>query len=216
MAAAIVFIICIINIVLWVRIFSRLKKMFSTDGVVENVKIKLNTLLIQIDSATDRNLKLLNKEINELKLICAEADNRIKILQDKIDQVKKSELLKSEAEHLRQSKDFEERVYAPAGHSSASTFSPAAAYQKEQSSYMPSSVSAESIDDSAVKQETSVSSENTFVNIPEVRVADELIKPKKEFKTIVKELRNLGYSVEEIAAETGKSTQEVKIILEFS
>ena len=93
MAVALIIILYIVNIISWCFVFSRFKKIFSTDGIIESVKLKLNSLLIQIDSATDRNIKLINERIKELKFVSSEADNKILILQDKIDIVKKNEIL---------------------------------------------------------------------------------------------------------------------------
>ena len=206
MAVALIIILYIVNIISWCFVFTRFKKMFSTDGIIESVKLKLNSLLIQIDSATDRNIKLINERIKELKFVSAEADNKILILQDKIDIVKKNEILKNEAEQAERSKTFE--VYADLKPAVSKIYPPVRAYQKEQASY------------SSVADFTQNSLQNKnkedIEDVPFVSIADELVKPKKDFKAVVHELRDLGYSVEEIAAETGKSTQEVKIILEFS
>lgn len=208
MAVALIIILYIVNIISWCFVFTRFKKMFSTDGIIESVKLKLNSLLIQIDSATDRNIKLINERIKELKFVSAEAYNKILILQDKIDIVKKNEILKNEAEQAERSKTFEEKVYADLKPAVSKIYPPVRAYQKEQASY------------SSVADFTQNSLQNKnkedIEDVPFVSIADELVKPKKDFKAVVHELRDLGYSVEEIAAETGKSTQEVKIILEFS
>ena len=219
MAVALIVILYIINIISWCFLFRHFKKMFSADGVIENVKLKLNSLLIQIDTATDRNIKLINERIKDLKLISAEADNKIQVLQDKINIVKKNELLKNEADQVEMSRSFEEKVYADLKPSFSRAYSPVHAYQKEQMSYSgsPMSVSEEISAGSDINQKSStVEHKNELKEVPFVSIADELVKPKKDFKTIVHELKNLGYTVEEIAAETGKSTQEVKIILEFS
>ena len=42
------------------------------------------------------------------------------------------------------------------------------------------------------------------------------IEVKKNFKQRVMEMRTLGYTIEEIAHETGRSIQEVKITIEIS
>ncbi|MBR1911469.1 MAG: hypothetical protein IJ828_03820, partial [Treponema sp.] len=223
MAVALIIILYIINGISWFFLFSHLKKMFSADGVIENVQLKLNTLLIQIDSATDRNIKLINERIKDLKFLSAEADNKIVVLQEKINVLKKNDILNKEAEHTERSKNFEEKVYADVKRDASKKYSPVLAYQKEQMSYHASAGGSEGssvfvqeysnpvgIDD---QRQMEVKKNENIESIPEVSLANELVKPKKEFKTVVHELRNLGYTVEEIAAETGKSTQEVKIIL---
>lgn len=195
--------------------FARFHTVFSTDRIVENVKAKLNDLLIQIDSAADRNIKLINDRIRELKFISVEADNKISVLQDYITQVKKMELVKNEISQQERSKKFEEKVYSDVKPVVKNPYSPVNLYQKEQMSYTGKIQPIENIEqDHDVVDKIEMPGE--MVSVPEIRIADELIKPKKDVKEKVRELKSLGYTVEEIASETGKSTQEVKIILEFS
>ena len=54
------------------------------------------------------------------------------------------------------------------------------------------------------------------VSLPKVTVASEQIVPKKDFNKLVKELAAQGKTVEEIASELDRSTQEVKFTLEIS
>lgn len=195
--------------------FARFHNVFSTDRIVENVKAKLNDLLIQIDSAADRNIKLINDRIRELKFISVEADNKISVLQDYITQVKKMELVKNEISQQERSKKFEEKVYSDVKPVVKNPYSPVNLYQKEQMSYTGKIQPIENIEqDHDVVDKIEMPEE--MISVPEIRIADELIKPKKDVKEKVRELKSLGYTVEEIASETGKSTQEVKIILEFS
>lgn len=195
--------------------FARFHNVFSTDRIVENVKAKLNDLLIQIDSAADRNIKLINDRIRELKFISVEADNKITVLQDYITQVKKMELVKNEISQQERSKKFEEKVYSDVKPVVKNPYSPVNLYQKEQMSYTGKNQPIENIEqDHDVVDKIEMPEE--MISVPEIRIADELIKPKKDVKEKVRELKSLGYTVEEIASETGKSTQEVKIILEFS
>lgn len=51
--------------------------------------------------------------------------------------------------------------------------------------------------------------------IPQFYVSNNPVKSKKDFSKIVKDLNDLGFSVEEIANKTARSVQEVKLALEF-
>ena len=51
---------------------------------------------------------------------------------------------------------------------------------------------------------------------PQIYMADKPIQPKKTFNEQVKEKYDSGESIEEIAADLDRSTQEVEIALEFS
>ena len=48
-----------------------------------------------------------------------------------------------------------------------------------------------------------------------VYLSENPVVPQKDFNTLVKEKYDQGKSVEDIAAELGRSTQEVKFALEF-
>ena len=158
--------------------FARFHNVFSTDRIVENVKAKLNDLLIQIDSAADRNIKLINDRIRELKFISVEADNKISVLQDYITQVKKMELVKNEISQQERSKKFEEKVYSDVKPVVKNPYSPVNLYQKEQMSYTGKIQPIENIEqDHDVVDKIEMPEE--MISVPEIRIADELIKPKK-------------------------------------
>ena len=50
--------ICIINIVLWIILLIRFKKLFSTDKIIKTTTEKMNKLVMEIDNATERNIFL--------------------------------------------------------------------------------------------------------------------------------------------------------------
>ena len=54
------------------------------------------------------------------------------------------------------------------------------------------------------------------MNVPEVTISEEPIRVKKPFARRVRELAELGKTVEEIASETDHSTTEVQLVLDTS
>ena len=86
------------------------------------------------------------------------------------------------------------------------SYSPVDSYRKEQMRFGPPAGTAPSVAPEKPQK----------IEIPEFIKAEKPIEIKMPFKQRVRELRALGYSIEEIAHETGRSTQEVKITIEIS
>lgn len=234
-----------VNTILWIVMFLRLKKKLSPEGVIKEVRKELDRLLLQINSESDRNIRLIQKQIEQVKEVsleaqqlCDRAEERIAMLYGELD---KASSVKSMENHLylsgEQAKAPEPRQEAmlpdkalvpeaskvptvsevpdvaelPTGVRPApvvvdDTFnksrSPIDSYMKEQLRFVP---------------ETGPASPEPprKIEIPEFIKAEKPIEIKKPFRQQVKEMLALGHSIEEIAHKTGRSTQEVKIIIEI-
>lgn len=225
------------NVILWCILLLRLKKKLSPDGVMKDVRKELEKLLLQINSDSDRNIRLIQNQIEQVKKVsleaqqlCERAEERIAMLYgelDKASSVKSVEqsLYRPAPESTKPDKAIEPlsvpEPRAGGGDSKAGlaasilhedtlnkSRSPVDSYMKEQLRFVPeasrSSEPASSAQDSPRK-----------IEIPEFIKAEKPIEIKKPFRQQVKEMLALGYSVEEIAHKTGRSTQEVKIIIEI-
>ena len=99
------------------------------------------------------------------------------------------------------------------------SLSPLDSYRKEQLRF----TAGESValpaagEEAPAARERAVSREPSRTpSVPEFFQAEKPIAIPKSFRRQVMEMKQLGYSIEEIAHETGRSTQEVKITIEIS
>ncbi len=232
------------NVLLWVFVFLHLKKKLSPKGIVKDARKELEALLLQINSASDRNIRLIQEQISQLKhaasdaeALCGKVEGRIAMLygeMEKLSAVKaveerlyqtvsqsdaiKEKPLPSEAGGL----SVEEKVSVPKEQDVPvskrllqedtlnKSYTPVDSYVKEQMRFTAA-------EDKAGQELVEKRSDMSHVeNIPEFVQAENPIEVQKSFKQQVLEMKALGYSIEEIAHETGRSTQEVKITIEIS
>lgn len=247
-------IVIVVNGLLWLLLFLYLKKKLSPEGLLNEAKKELQDLLLQINSSTDRNIRLVQEQKVLIKKTISEAEE----LREKIEE--RLTMLYGELEKTEAVKTVEERVYQdsssmhveknivnipdfkntaeisssvddftvhtiqsnenegnenplPVTDTLNKSYTPLGSYMKEQLRFSPADLPDETVKEMPVEQ----SSENIKkIEIPEFIKASEPIQIKKSFKQQVMEMRSLGYSIEEIAHETGRSTQEVKITIEIS
>ena len=72
-------IIFVINLVLWIILFRKFKKQFSSDAILENIRLEIDKLLTEINRETDRDLTLVDGKIAELKKVMEDAERRINL-----------------------------------------------------------------------------------------------------------------------------------------
>ncbi len=75
--AVLLIIITLINLGLWVVFFFRLKKTFSPQALLADIKNEVEKLLIEINKTADEDITLIEARITGLKSLIAEADNRV-------------------------------------------------------------------------------------------------------------------------------------------
>ena len=253
------------NILLWVFVFLYLKKKLSPRGIVAEARKAIDELLLKLNSDSDRNIRLIQNQIEQVKRVSLEARQ----LCDRVDE--RLALLYGELEKASSVKDAEERLYpavraqaavppqeaavpgpgpfpretaAPAAEAlvlpqnnlpqeaavTASgglpqddtlnkSLSPLDSYMKEQQRFTAGESAAlpAAGEEAPAARERPVSREPSRTpSVPEFFQAEKPIAIPKSFRRQVMEMKQLGYSIEEIAHETGRSTQEVKITIEIS
>ncbi len=78
MASVIVLlIILVLNIVLWILLFSRLRKEFSPDAVLYSIREEVDKLIIEINKVSDRDITLIDARRNGLKQLLEEIDKKL-------------------------------------------------------------------------------------------------------------------------------------------
>lgn len=191
--AAVVLIFAVLfNISMWIVFFRKFNAFFSTDKIIEETNEKAKEIIKNINFNAGRNIDLIEDRIKQLKAVTAEAERRIIILKKELDVTDKSR-------KFQQKMEFSTKKNIPVQGDLFFAEQPAGdEHAKKETEPEKSSV-----------RQTSFSE-------PEIFISDNPVVLKKDFKSQVKEFHSLGLPAEEIARRTGRSIQEVRLVIEFT
>ncbi len=225
----------LINLLLWLVFFLKFKKLFTTDNIIQDFRDKLEDLIKDAQRNTALNINVIDEKIKELRAVSAEAGRKVALLRHELDSTEKSEALQSRIKMqtpasvtVNSAEEKTRRVRGSKTVSAAKTQGGRIAKK-----YLQNELPAE---DEAVAltglfrenaqrtlfdspQITVTKEGDSYGKVPilknHVIVSDNPIKPKKSFARRVRELSDLGQSVEEIAARLERSTTEVQMVLDL-
>lgn len=86
----VIIIFFILNIILWIVFFIKLKKQYSPDVVLHEIKNEVEKLLIEINRVADQDITIIESRIKSLRNMIEEADKRT-TLADSVENTKKRE-----------------------------------------------------------------------------------------------------------------------------
>ena len=187
--------ILIINICLWLFFFIKFKREFSSEKVLENIRIEVDKLLKEIQRETENTTLLIEARIEGLKTLISEADKRLSIAEGEIKKRKheKQVLSKLHAEENVPVKKTQ--------------------VQKKLEAYemIASPSSAPALE---VQPEVEVDVEPELFNQePQFSVAPEPVKIKKSTKDKILEMYKQDFTSQYIAKELGISVSEVDFLI---
>ena len=202
----------ILNLLGWLMFLKNFKRLFTTDNVINNAKSEINRIVIDLNGNTERNINLIDDRINRLRTIVAEAEKKIKLLEES---EKRSVLAKDlRARVGGVSHEMPERLPVR---------TPADAYlknsmQRTAESAASGSMATVSPTQMAPSSEKAALSElfiqgDAAVPVPSVSVVPLKKTVKKDMKESIVSLFDMGFMIDEIAAKLGCSTTEVQFVL---
>lgn len=244
-AAVVAFLLCILNVILWIILFIKFKDIFSTKRTLEETHEALNSMLISINRNADRNITLLEEKIREVKAVTEEAEKRIALMKSEVSKTNRANEFRCRLENIvpdsKTSRQSEPKVES--SHLSESPVSGENEFRGQENN--DSVLRNNEIEDiSVIKKKSPVLMYQTeqsrgrlyqnevsekksemigdnknvgskSAGIPEIVESQDKIVVKKNLKDQVKELSRYGFSIEEIATKLGVSTQEIEFSLEF-
>lgn len=210
-----VLLVTIINILSWVILFHKFKVKFKTtfsvDKVMQDVNSAIASHIRELNSVTSRNFELADAKIQELKSVTADAERRLGVLKRELDTTERAW-------------EYQKKM-AYGQKESAKVLQKEAKKPQQKVSYQNDSHQRELEFTEKAKAELGIlplgePKEDAVVKIPviepEFYKAKDQITVKKDIRQQIKELSRAGLPVEEIASRTGKTVQEVVLILEIS
>ena len=202
-------IIFVINLILWIILFRKFKKQFSSDAILENIRLEIDKLLTEINRETDRDLTLVDGKIAELKKVMEDAERRINLA------IAEENKKQNEKKVLSSIKNRRVGVNFSAGKDS---------HQKPAEQYLDfidESVSAspvvvetrnEPLVEKTEKERAAVQPEKPELHIS---YSDNPVKVEKSLRGKVLELWGQGFTAEIIAERLSVSITEIQMIIEM-
>ena len=198
------------NVIMWIIFANKFNKIFSTDEIISKTREELNSMLSDINRNADRNITLIEDRIRQLKAITSEADRNLSILRAELDKTEKTQIMKDKMSAVSYSVDESRTTYKiPERNRVLNASTSLDKYIKEKNKGESNKKQIHN----DVHNAAEVKEEKEF---PKIIASANPIIPKKDFNTQVKELAAQGKTIEEIASELDRSTQEVKFTLEIS
>lgn len=216
-------VVLIVNIILWVLCFKRIRKEFSPDGSLNELKKEVDKIIIEINKETDTDITIIEAKCKQIKDLLALADKKLNLYQETIDQ------RKLEVETLNKLSEQSNKKTNPAMNKAVTS------YQSNFQPKMASSVSenlplftenagikvieknSDEKNNKSKKKQSSLK-DNEFLGFSNI---EELNNPSSDFesKSInpeeVIQMKNKGFSPEAIALQLNTSINEIEMMIDL-
>ena len=202
-------IIFAVNLILWIFLFRKFKKQFSSDAILENIRLEIDKLLTEINRETDRDLTLVDGKIAELKKVMEDAERRINLAITEENKKQNEKKVLSSIKNRRVGVNF--------GTDKEAQKKPAEQYLdfiEESVSASPVVVETrkEPVVDKSQKERAAVQPEKPELHIS---YSDNPVKVEKSLRGKVLELWGQGFTAEIIAERLSVSITEIQMIIEM-
>ncbi len=219
--------LCIFNVVMWIVFLRNFKKLFTTDNIIEETKAEYNKLVQDFNKNTDTNLTILDDRIRTLKALVAEADKKIRLLNEIEKKGYAASALSAAISGAKVSSQNKKAADAYTKSKSARSINPESSYgitgkarAVEQGTLFdePSqgAFSGASPIDTRVTVNVNSRGESWAevpVVVPEVYMSEKPVFRKKDKKSEIVSMYDSGMSVEDIALELMLTDTEVQFAL---
>lgn len=212
------------NLILWIVLLIRFKKLFSTDNIIEKTREKLEHLIREIDTAADRDTYLAKETTKRIKEMIDEADLKMELFREATQRLRD---MIAEADRINKGHGVAERIAIKQPVDSDAAFEVKIQNKKpeqgnlfEQSNDTYSAAVSKSIQ----KNETNVTPDGAaYHEIPLIITKvydDKPAKPtteeiKKNLPHLVRKKLDEGMTPEEIAVNLNCSITEVQFIIDM-
>lgn len=208
----------VFNIFMWIIFGIRFHKIFSTDDIEKKLRQNLNLMLKDINYNASRNITLIEDKIKQLKSVSAEADRRLLVLKKELENTNKVNDFQKKIQKAVQKKNISvnnSQIDLFVGNSNDTISNKTDIILDDKENVMTERKNTDKIKNVTDKDESTKKSENKQNDFPDFFISPNPIKAKKEFNQIVLELKDLGFTPEQIARETSRSIQEVNLVLKL-
>ena len=231
--------IVIFNVVAWIVFLRKFRKLFTTENIIEDTKAELNKLVADFQKNVHLAITVSDEHSRQLKALIAEAEKKIKLLNDMESRNLSASALrdaisnggagntasgpsvrspKKKAIDSYQKNKGRNKISADSSFALTSKASSDITGENDRTLFDEedsSSVSNGMIDTKVTVnvQRNGDSWAEIPVITPEVYVNEKPVVPKKDKKSQIVELYDLGHTIEEISSELNMTDTEVQFAL---
>ena len=83
--AVLAFLLCCLNLVLWLFFLRKFNRFFSTDKIIQNTKTEVDNIIRDLNRATERDMTIIDARLQEIKAASAEAERHILVAKNELD-----------------------------------------------------------------------------------------------------------------------------------
>lgn len=209
-----------LNIILWIVLLIRFKKLFSTDQIIENTRETINRFIKDVDSATARNTYLTKEMQKRLEKLLEDADARMEMFKEAANRLRD---MIAQADRINKGKS-----YTINPELTRTKIDPESAYElnikAEQGSLFDQTEPEKPAAKSIQKNVTNVTEDGAaYREIPLIitKVIDEEPRKmtqeeiKQNLQHLVRKLFDEGNTVEQIAQKLNCSITEIQFIIDL-
>jgi len=203
----------VFNILAWVVFLRNFKKLFTTEDVIEKAKSEINRIVIDLNANAERNISIIDDKINRLRALIAEAEKKIKLLDDINTKTAalndfRVKMEKSARKNILPEKNYLKTAELPNPENAENLHDGVQSTLFDEVSSLNEQVRIQNNNSAAAYSRETIAS-------PEVSVlgASLKVRSKSDLKDSIISLFDAGFSVEEIAAKLNCSTTEVSFAL---
>ena len=189
------------------------KKLFTTEDVIGKAKSEINRIVIDLNANAERNISIIDDKINRLRALIAEAEKKIKLLDDINTKTAalndfRVKMEKSARKNILPEKNYLKTAELPNPENAENLHDGVQSTLFDEVSSLNEQVRIQNNNSAAAYSRETIAS-------PEVSVlgASLKVRSKSDLKDSIISLFDAGFSVEEIAAKLNCSTTEVSFAL---
>ncbi len=219
--------LCIFNVIMWIVFLKKFKNLFTTDDTIQNAKEQINKILQDLNNQTARNISLIEDRCSKMKALNAEAEKKIKLLNNLESNSVAMQTFKQELNNAQKtaSDGVKKNVSRAASKYSSNSKDSYVSLTKNGANYVEASSQSTLFDDvekeskprfEVIDDGSSNKIQEIPVVTPNVVYSDNPIKKSVNIKLKIVELYNQGLTIEDISAQLGISTGEVQFAVDLN
>ncbi|AEE16576.1 hypothetical protein [Treponema brennaborense] len=195
-----------INVALWLFFFVRFKKRFSPAKILEEIKVEVDKLIIEISRETDRDITLIDARIKGLKALIEEANRCTALATGELDKRSREHDMLSALKRAGDKGSSQNDLFSGPALAALADVPP------DEITISGGNGQTAAVPSAAVPADPLFPEEKI---LPVIVKAPEQISVKKDIRSQVLELAAEGFVPEDIAAKLGMSVTEVQLITDM-
>ncbi len=187
------------NLILWIVLLIRFKKLFSTDDIVKKTQDKIENLIRDIDTAADRDTYLAKETSKHIRSLLDDADKKMELFKEATQRLR--DMI---AETDRVSRKYEEGKAFELNIQNSRAIA-------QEAEIIPQNIDQGNTEENSYKEKPLIITK-VYENQPVKSSGSDL---KKDKELLVRKYLDQGKSIEEIAEKLDCSITEVQFIIDL-